>query len=129
MQGGLVWTPAPAERVFSADDLYVQVRERIEKVVWRGGAYYRPDWQGVARHSPRRIIDATDGVRCVLWALGQRLEDHLLLRPDRELATNLTAQPPAAASRPLPARGRSGGVAAGAAPCAPPPAPLVQAAA
>src|SRR5258705_50710 len=112
MQGGLVWTPAPAERVFSADDLYVQVRERIEKVVWRGGAYYRPDWQGVARHSPRRIIDATDGVRCVLWALGQRLADHLLLRPDGELATILTAEPPAAASPPLPANVWSGVVAA-----------------
>ena len=129
MQGGLVWTPAPAERVFSADDLYVQVRERIEKVVWRGGAYYRPDWQGVARHSPRRIIDATDGVRCVLWALGQRLEDHLLLRPDGELATILTAEPPAAASRPLPASVWSGVVAAVAARCAPPLAPFVESAA
>jgi hypothetical protein len=129
MRGGLVWTPAPAERVFSTDDLYVQVRERIEKVVWRGGAYYRPDWQGVARHSPRRIIDATDGVRCVLWALGQRLEDHLLLRPDGELATILTAEPPAAVSHPLPASVWSGVVAAVAARCAPPLAPFVESAA
>jgi len=129
MRGGLVWAPAPAERVFSADDLYVQVRERIEKVVWRGGTYYRPDWQGVARYSPRRIIDATDGVRCVLWALGQRLEDHLLLRPEGELATILTAEPPAAASRPLPASVWSGVVAAVAARCAPPLAPFVESAA
>ena len=129
MQGGLGWTPAPAERVFSADDLYVQVRERIEKVVWRGGTYYRADWQGVARHSPRRIIDATDGVRCVLWALGQRLEDHLLLRPDGDLATILTDEPPAAASRPLPASVWSGVVAAVAARCAPPLAPFVESAA
>src|SRR5207245_2649797 len=34
MRGGLEWRPAPSERVFVADDLYVQLRERIEKVVW-----------------------------------------------------------------------------------------------
>jgi len=126
MQGALVWTPAPAERVFPADDLYVQARERIEKVVWRGGAYYRPDWQGVARHSPRRIVEAPDGVRCVLWALGQPLEAHLLLGRDGDLVTVLAAEPAAAMSRPLPATVWSGVVAAVAARCAPPLAPFVE---
>jgi hypothetical protein len=126
MQGGLAWAPAPAERVFQADDLYVQARERIEKVVWRGGAYYRPDWQGVARYSPRRIVDAPDGVRCVLWALGQRLEDHLVLRPDGDLVTVLADEPVATKSRPLPAAVWSGVVAAVAAQCAPPLAPFVE---
>jgi hypothetical protein len=126
MQGGLAWAPAPAERAFPADDLYVQARERIEKVVWRGGAYYRPDWQGVARHSPRRIVDAPDGVHCVLWALGQPLADHLLLRPDGELVTILAGEPAAAESRPLPATVWSGVVAAVAAQCAPPLAPFVE---
>jgi hypothetical protein len=126
MQGALTWTPAPAERVFPADDLYVQTRGRIEKVVWRGGAYYRPDWQGVARHSPRRIVDAPDGVRCVLWALGQRLEDHLVLRPDGDLVTVLADEPVATKSRPLPAAVWSGVVAAVAAQCAPPLAPFVE---
>ena len=126
MQGALVWTPAPAERVFPADDLYVQARERIEKVVWRGGAYYRPDWQGVARHSPRRIVEAPDGVRCVLWALGRELEAHLLLRRDGDLVTILADEPPAAESRPLPAAVWSGVVAAVAARCAPPLASFVE---
>jgi hypothetical protein len=129
MQGALVWTPAPAERVFPADDLYVQARERIEKVAWRGGTYYRPDWQGVSRHSPRRIVEAPDGVRCVLWALGQELEDHLLLRADGELVTILAGEPAAAESRPLPATVWSGVVAAVAARCAPPLAPFVESAA
>jgi hypothetical protein len=126
MQGALTWTPAPAERVFPADDLCVQTRGRIEKVVWRGGAYYRPDWQGVARHSPRRIVDAPDGVHCVLWALGQRLEDHLLLRPDGDLVTILAREPAAAASRPLPAAVWRGVAAAVAAQSAPPLAPFVE---
>src|SRR5262249_59383873 len=108
MQGDLAWAPAPAERVFPADELYVQARERIEKVVWRGGTYYRPDWQGVARHSPRRVVDAPDGVRCGLWALGQRLEDHLLLRPDGDLVTILAREPAATKSRPRPAAVWSG---------------------
>src|SRR5262245_13761830 len=126
MQGVLTWTPAPAERVFPADDLYVQTRGRIEKVVWRGGAYYRPDWQRVARHSPRRIVDAPDGVHCVLWALGQPLDDHLLLRPDGDLVTILASEPTAAESRPLPAAVWRGVVAAVAAQSAPPLAPFVE---
>ena len=126
MQGALAWTAAPAERVFAADDLYVQARGRIEKVVWRGGAYYRPDWQGVARHSPRRIVDAPDGVHCVLWALGQRLEDHLLLRPDGDLVTILAREPAAAESRPLPDAVWRGVVAAVAAQSALPLAPFVE---
>jgi hypothetical protein len=126
MQGALTWTPAPADRVFPADDLYVQTRGRIEKVVWRGGAYYRPDWQGVARHSPRRIVDAPDGVSCVLWALGQRLDDHLLLRPDGDLVTILAREPTAAETRPLPAAVWRGVVAAVAAQSAPPLAPFVE---
>src|SRR5262245_53317444 len=126
MQGALTWTPAPAERVFPADDLYVQTRGRIEKAVWRGGTYYRPDWQGVARHSPRRIVDAPDGVCCVLWALGQRLDDHLLLRPDGDLVTILAWEPTAEESWPLPAAVWRGVVAVVAAQSAPPLAPFVE---
>jgi hypothetical protein len=126
MQGGLEWRPAPSERVFVADDLYVQLRERIEKVVWRGVAYYRPDWQGVARHCPRRILDAPDGVRCALWALALRLEDHLLLHPNGDLATILTNEPSAAPTRLLSPGIWSGVVAAVAAGCAEPLAPFVE---
>ncbi|MGH7303740.1 MAG: hypothetical protein ACRELZ_10645, partial [Candidatus Rokuibacteriota bacterium] len=97
--GALAWRPAPCERVFVGDDLYVQRRERIEKVVWRGIAYYRPEWQGVVRHAPRRIVDAPDGVRCGLWALGLPLEDALRLRADGDLETILAGEPAPAASR------------------------------
>jgi len=126
MRGGLEWRPAPSERVFVADDLYVQLRERIEKVVWRGVTYYRPDWQGVARHSPRRIVDAPEGVRCGLWALARCLEDHLLLHPNGDLVTILAGAPSTSPSRLLSPSIWSGVVAAVAARCAEPLAPLVE---
>ena len=102
MAGGLAWRPAPSERLFVGDDLYVQLRGRIEKVVWRGIAYYRPEWQQVVRHAPRRIADEPGGVRCGLWALGRKLEDSLRLRADGDLDTILAAEPAPSASRPLP---------------------------
>jgi len=77
--GGLLWAPAPHARHFDRRGVYVQVRERVEKVVWRGRAYYREDWQGVERHATHRVRD--DGERVVgsLWALGGPIEDHLVL--------------------------------------------------
>ena len=102
MAGGLAWTPAPSERLFVGDDLYVQLRARIEKVVWRGIAFYRPEWQRVVRHAPRRIVDEPDGVHCGLWAIGRRLEDSLRLRADGDLDTILADEPAPSASRALP---------------------------
>jgi hypothetical protein len=129
IQGGLTWRPAPSERVFVSDDLYVQSRARIEKVVWRGVAYYRPDWQGVARHSPRRIIDTPDGVCCALWALAQPIETHLLLHPNGELSRILSETPSTSPTRRLPPSVWAGVVAAVAAHCAAPLAPFVESAA
>ncbi|HSF05961.1 MAG TPA: hypothetical protein VLG10_09250 [Methylomirabilota bacterium] len=83
--GRLKWIPAPHERVFETEGVYVQVRGRVEKVVWRGRAYYRPDWQDVVRHAPRRVWEADDGLRCSIWALGGALEDHLRLTPAGEV--------------------------------------------
>jgi hypothetical protein len=100
--GDLAWRPAPFERVFVGGDLYVQWREQIEKVVWRGITYYRAQWQGVARHTPRRIVDGPDGARCGLWALGRPLEDALVLRADGDLEAIVADEPPPAASQPLP---------------------------
>ncbi|MGH7310061.1 MAG: hypothetical protein ACREK6_15350, partial [Candidatus Rokuibacteriota bacterium] len=77
--GQLTWIPAPHERVFEAEGVYVQLRGRLEKVVWRGRTYHRPDWQGVARHAARRVWETDDEVRCSVWALGGALEDHLRL--------------------------------------------------
>ena len=126
VRGGLTWRPAPSERVFVGDDIYAQLRGRIEKVVWRGIAYYRPDWQNVVRHTPRRIVDAPDGVRCGLWALGRRLEDCLLLRPDGDLGQILAAEPAPSASRPLPDTVWAGVAAAVASRGATPLAPFVE---
>lgn len=102
MDGGLQWVPAPHERVVAADDLYVQLRGRVEKIVWRGTAYYRPDWQSVVRHAPRRIRDAPDGVRCSLWALERAVEDHLRLTADGDLVEVLAVEPLPAATRLMP---------------------------
>ena len=79
--GTLRWRPAPHERLFTAAGAYVQLRGRIEKVVWRGRRYCRPDWQAVARHSPYRVRDVAGGAGCSLWALGRSIEDHLRLTP------------------------------------------------
>jgi len=124
--GALTWAPAPFEPRFVAEDLYVQRRGRIEKVVRRGVTYYRPDWQGVRRHAPRRVHDAPDGVRCGLWALGQSLEDHLLLSPDGDLVAAL--EPPArhAAARPASPAVWPGVVGIVAAQSAPPLAPFIR---
>src|SRR2546428_1829312 len=126
MRGGLVWQPAPCDRLFVGDDLYVQLRGRVEKVVWRGITYYRADWQGVARRAPRRIADADGGVCCGLWALEQRLEEHLRLGANGDLVEILAAEPAPAASRPLPPSVWSGVVATVAARAAAPLAPLVE---
>jgi hypothetical protein len=80
--GGLRWTPAPHARTFAPGGVYVQWRDRVEKVVWRGRAYYRADWQGVERHASHRVHDAGGHVHATLWALGAPLEDHLVLGPD-----------------------------------------------
>jgi len=62
--------------------VWVQRRVRIEKIVVGGRAYYRPDWQGVRRLTPRAVRDAGDTVRASLLALGRVLEDHLVLAAD-----------------------------------------------
>ena len=99
--GGLRWTPAPHTRDFDPRGVYVQARERVEKVVWRGRAYYRETWQGVERHAAHRVRDDGERVVCSLWSLGQALEDHLLLGRDGDV---LEIRPPLAAAetpRPL----------------------------
>jgi hypothetical protein len=100
-RGRLGWLPAPHARRFTPQGVYVQLRGRIDKVVWRGRAYYREDWQGVARHAPHRVRDAPDGVRCSLWALGAALEDHLVLTRDGEVARFVAEDAQVADVRPL----------------------------
>jgi hypothetical protein len=92
MAGALRWTPHPHARALAPPGVYVQARERIEKLVWGGRAYYRADWQGVQRHTTHRVHDVGDRVHGSLWALERALEDHLVLAADgRVLAAVLPA--------------------------------------
>ena len=79
MDGTLAWTPAPHTRAFEPDHVYVQHRDRIEKIAIGGRAFYRPDWQGVGRRTARVVRDADGTVRASLQALGVVLEDHAVL--------------------------------------------------
>jgi hypothetical protein len=100
--GTLNWQPAPHERLL-VGDVCVHLRGRVEKAVCRGRTYYRPDWQGVGRHAPRRVRDEAGTVRCSLWALGEVIEDHLVLAPDGEVLEVREPRPEEGTARPLPA--------------------------
>lgn len=100
MGGTLAWIPAPHTRSFELHGVYVQRRERIDKVVADGRAFYRPDWQGVGRRTPRVVRDAGDTVRASLQALGIVLEDHVVL--DAEGAVLDRPRPPADPGAPHP---------------------------
>src|SRR5438094_141716 len=52
-RGELEWAPAPHDVAIEAGGVWVQRRERGEKVVCAGRVYYRPGWQGVRRVAPR----------------------------------------------------------------------------
>jgi hypothetical protein len=118
--GALRWYPAPHARAFAPGGVYVQSRERIEKLAWRGRAYYRADWRGVQRHTTHRVHDVGDHVHGSLWALDTALEEHLVLAPDgRVLAAALPA-PDAAPRRTLASAVAAGVVAVVVAASAPP---------
>jgi hypothetical protein len=101
MRGSLAWTPSPFERVFLGSGVCLHRRHRIEKVTWHGRTYYRPDWQGVRRHTSRQIEDVPGGVLCVIHALGLTLEEHLAIDLDagrvevraRPVAGDIVAMP------------------------------------
>ena len=61
MTGGLTWAPAPHARAFEPEGVYVQRRARVEKIVVAGRAFYRPDWQGVGRRTPRVVREEKYG--------------------------------------------------------------------
>jgi hypothetical protein len=127
--GGLTWIPAPHTRSFESGGVYVQRRERVEKIVVGGRAFYRPDWQGVGRRTPRVIRDVGGTVRASLQALGVVLEDQVVL--DADGAVRDIPQRPAdpAGARPLPAPLVAGLVATLIARSAPPLADFIRSAA
>lgn len=97
--GVLHWAPAPHAREFSSEGVMVQLRDRVEKVVWDGRAYHRPDWQGIRRRGARTIRDEAGRIVCGLTSLGTVLEDHLILSPSGDVLEIRT--PPAEASETL----------------------------
>lgn len=107
LQSDLPWTPAPHERSFRPRGLYVQLRDGVEKVVFRGKAYYRRQWQTVTRNEPRVIREVEGRVICSLWALGRPVEDHLLLDPGGELVEVLDLPPEDGPVEPLSAPWRA----------------------
>src|SRR5207302_1135829 len=99
--GQLDWAPAPHERHFEPGGAAVQLRDGVEKVVWRGQAYYRSRWQSVARYAPWRVHETEGTVRCSLWALGAVVEDHLVLDPAGHVLSVLEPAPDPRHSAPV----------------------------
>ena len=102
MRGALAWRPAPHERVFTPEGACVYLRERVEKVVWRGRAYQRPDVQGVGRHAAYRVRDEGGRVVCSLWALGTAIEDTVELTENADVVKILEPASQPAERRTLP---------------------------
>ena len=106
--GELDWAPAPHERHFEPGGAAVQLRDGVEKVVWRGHAYYRTRWQSVARYAPWRVHETEGTVRCSLWALGAEIEDHLVLDPAGHVLAVLEPAPDPRHSVPMSPEVRAG---------------------
>lgn len=99
--GTLSWSPAPYERDLTGAGVWIQRREKIEKVTWEGRSYYRSDWQGVHRHTAHRIHESGQSVICSLWAFEGSVEDHLRIDPHDDL-TVLPVEPPSPCVFPAP---------------------------
>jgi hypothetical protein len=120
MAGALRWSPAPHARAFAPPGVYVQSRERIDKLAWQGRVYYRTDWPGVQRHTTHRVHDVGDHVHGSLWALDTALEDHLVLAPDGHVLSAALPAPDPGPRRALAAPVAAGVVAVVVAASAPP---------
>jgi hypothetical protein len=127
--GALAWTPAPHEVAIEAGDVWVQRRERIEKIVAGGRAYYRADWQGVRRLAPRAVRDDSETVRASLIVLSRVVEDHVVLDADGRVLARPASSPDPSEVTPLTAEVVAGLVATVVATSAPPLAPWLAAAA
>jgi len=97
----LLWRPDPHVRTFDPSGVYVQSRERVERVVWRGRSYSRADWQGVELRPSHRVRDEGERVVCSLWALDTAVEDHVVLTPAGDVVETRAAAAADEAARPL----------------------------
>lgn len=100
-RGTLAWRPAPHERHWDPTGVYVQRRERVEKVVARGVVYYRQHWQAVRRHAPRRLRDDGDVLRASLWVLDEAVAEHLVLTVAGEVVEIVESPSPPTAAAPI----------------------------
>ena len=126
LEGALVWAPSPHTRVFARDGACIQLRDGVEKVVWRGRTYHRGRWQDVERRTPRRVRDVDDRVVCSLWALDRPIEDHLALTPSGDVLAVVAPPAPALAAMPVPPAVAAAVVAIVAARSAPALAPMIR---
>ncbi len=96
------WLPAPHERHEVAPGVWAQLRHGLEKVVVDGAAFYRRQWQDVARVEPRVLREEGERAICSLWALGQPIEDRLVLDRSGEVLSRPAPLADARAPAPLP---------------------------
>lgn len=101
LEAELAWTPAPHERRFLPGGIYIQLRDGIEKVVFRGRSYYRRQWQSVIRSEPRVVREQDGRIVCSLYALGASLEDHLVLDAEGERVEIFDPVPESGNAEPL----------------------------
>jgi hypothetical protein len=92
IEGTLAWRPRPFEPCFD-DELYVQRRGPVEKVVHGNRTYWREGWGRVRRWAPLRVDDDGPVTRCALWALGRVLGEHVRLDADGRPITGATPPP------------------------------------
>jgi hypothetical protein len=98
----LDWLPAPHERHHVTETTCTQLRQEIDKVVCNGVSFYRADWQDVQRREPRVVRAEGERVVCSLWALGQPIEDVLVLDRAGEVLETRAPTPSRAAPAALP---------------------------
>ena len=95
------WLPAPHERHEVAPGVWAQLRHGLDKVVVDGAAFYRRQWQGIARVEPRVLREDGERSICSLWALGQPIEDRLVLDRTGEVLSRPAPLTDARAPAPL----------------------------
>jgi hypothetical protein len=103
------WIPAPHERRGVAPGISILLRDGVEKLTWDGRSYRRPRAQGLERREHRVLRSATGlaaaggaSVVASLWALGEPLEDQIVLSMSGDvLVAPASNAPDPAEDRPL----------------------------
>lgn len=95
------WIPAPHERRGVAPGISVLLRDGVETLTWDGRSYHWPRAQGLERREHRVLRSASGmgeaggaGVVASLWALGQPLEDQIVLSISGNVLVGPTSKAP-----------------------------------